>query len=139
MIGKSLLGFGFLLILLLLPSCNSSISGVGCKTEGRHYISEDLDRCARIKFKCDSFSRPFSDECGCGCEKVRERQVKNFSPCSQRARGADYCVQVYEPVCGWKREPSGCFSPICKSSFANSCFACADREVVGYTKGACPN
>lgn len=131
-------GLAFLAF-LTMAGCSNGIVSSSCSQEGRDYISKDPSRCATMRFKCDSQSRPFSDDCGCGCEQIKDRVLKNYNRCAERSRDAEACIQIYKPVCGWKQEPSRCFSPNCKSSFANSCFACSDRSVLGYTEGACPN
>ena len=140
-IGVNLLRVFYSAGIVLLLSCSSGGSSTGnhCDASGRDYISRDVQRCAVMRFKCDSASRPFSDQCGCGCEAVKERPVAQFTQCGPSSRNADACIQIYKPVCGWKANPDHCFSSNCKSSYANSCFACADEHVVGYTSGACPN
>ncbi len=61
-----------------------------------------------------------------------------FISCPPDSRKVDFCIEVYEPVCGWFTEkPSDCKSIYCKESFANHCFACKDNRVIGYTKGKC--
>lgn len=114
-------------------------SGSGCDTDGKEYLSKDPAQCERMKFKCDSTSQPFFDSCGCGCEIKTERALNGYMTCGPREKAADQCIQIYQPVCGWKANPSRCFSPGCKQSYANKCFACVDKRVVGYTEGACPN
>jgi len=61
-----------------------------------------------------------------------------FIECSPESKKADYCIEVYEPVCGWfTKKPSECQNLYCKESYANHCFACKDKRVFGYTKGKC--
>jgi hypothetical protein len=65
---------------------------------------------------------------------------KFFFSCPPGSRKADFCLEVYEPVCGWFTEkPSECNSIYCRESYANQCFACKDNRVIGYTKGKCKN
>ena len=125
---------------LSLPHCGTVLpGGSGCDADGKEYVSKDPQKCEMMKFKCDSSSRPFFDSCGCGCERIGDRPLNGYMTCDARQKGADQCIQIYQPVCGWKANPSRCFSPGCKQSYANKCFACVDSRVVGYTEGACPN
>ncbi len=64
----------------------------------------------------------------------------SFIKCPEDSKNIDYCIEVYEPVCGWfTNKPSDCNSIYCRESYANSCFACKDKRVIGYTKGNCKN
>ena len=43
---------------------------VGCpdaNAPGVHYVSQDPEACARIRFRCEEGQVPFSQACGCGC------------------------------------------------------------------------
>ncbi len=65
---------------------------------------------------------------------------KNFEYkiCSKESKTIDYCLEVYKPVCGWfVSSPDQCISQYCRESFANDCFACKDKRVIGYTMGNC--
>ncbi|GIX43260.1 MAG: hypothetical protein KatS3mg129_2993 [Leptospiraceae bacterium] len=63
---------------------------------------------------------------------------KFFKECTPESKNADFCIEVYEPVCGWFTEkPSDCNDIYCRESYANQCFACKDKRVIGYTKGNC--
>lgn len=58
--------------------------------------------------------------------------------CSPESKKIDYCIEKYQPVCGWFVEnPKDCQNSYCRESFANECFACKDRRVLGYTFGNC--
>lgn len=36
----------------------------------RTYAETNLLSCSRIRLRCGDAQRPFSDECGCGCERI---------------------------------------------------------------------
>ena len=36
----------------------------------RHYVVQKLEQCKLVKFRCAPGEQGFSDECGCGCEKL---------------------------------------------------------------------
>mgnify|MGYP000097224188 CR=1 FL=1 len=134
-----LLPASIILIGLFIGCGTGTPGGDGCDTDGKEYVNQDPQNCERIKFKCDSYSRPFFDDCGCGCERVKERPISSYQSCGPRQKEAANCIQIYKPVCGWSEKPSRCFSPQCRQSYANSCFACVDTRVMGFTDGACPN
>lgn len=54
-----------------------------------------------------------------------------YRACSPESRQAEVCAMIYAPVCG--RDASNA-----QRTFENACRACADRTIVGYTPGACP-
>jgi phage shock protein PspC (stress-responsive transcriptional regulator) len=54
--------------------------------------------------------------------------------CLPDMRGADFCMELYAPVCGFKERPS---NTTIGSSFSNSCFACTNPEILFYIKGEC--
>lgn len=61
-----------------------------------------------------------------------------INKCSSESRNVDYCIEVYQPVCGWFTEDIlNCKKTYCRESFANSCFACKDKRIIGYTEGKC--
>jgi len=51
------------------PQCNFD-------NPDRQYAGESLEICSRILFVCDEGYQAFSDECGCGCEKI-DTEVDN--------------------------------------------------------------
>lgn len=58
--------------------------------------------------------------------------------CSPESKKIDYCIEKYQPVCGWfVKNPKDCQNSYCRESFANECFACKDKRVFGYTFGNC--
>jgi len=50
--------------------------------------------------------------------------------CEPEDREKDVCMQLYEPVCGFKYDKS-------KETFSNSCFACSNTQVNFYIPGEC--
>ncbi len=57
--------------------------------------------------------------------------------CMPEQRNADVCIEIYEPVCGYFSEESGCEDSSCRKEYSNSCFACNDERVIYYEKGMC--
>ncbi|WP_395804987.1 hypothetical protein [Archangium minus] len=41
-----------------------------CDDPNRTYVSKDPDKCAAIRFVCETGKEPFFDDCGCGCQPV---------------------------------------------------------------------
>jgi len=66
-----------------------------------------------------------------GGEKVQD-------DCTSEQRGAEFCIELYQPVCGWFKEEISCIRYPCASTFSNSCFACIDDNVGYWTEGMCP-
>lgn len=63
-----------------------------------------------------------------------------FKECTVESRNIQYCIELYQPVCGWfTKKPSDCTNIYCRESYANSCFACKDKRVLGFTEGKCKN
>lgn len=59
-------------------------------------------------------------------------QVENFNGeyCSADLRNADYCITLYEPVCGHDYNGE-------ELTFSNSCFACSSEQIEYYINGEC--
>jgi hypothetical protein len=58
--------------------------------------------------------------------------------CLPEQRGVDACIEIYQPVCGTVNVQ--CVTTPCdptQEAFANSCKACANSLVSGYTNGEC--
>jgi len=65
-------------------------------------------------------------------------EKRGFFYCTEEERNNSYCTKQLDPVCALKNiqcitEPC---SPI-QETYSNSCLACAEPEVIGYTKGSC--
>lgn len=39
-----------------------------CDDPNRSYVSREPDKCAAIRFVCETGKEPFFDDCGCGCQ-----------------------------------------------------------------------
>ncbi|MBI4117061.1 hypothetical protein HY449_04940 [Candidatus Pacearchaeota archaeon] len=107
----------------------------------RYYVSDDVEFCKQIKFLCKPEYEPFSDDKGCGCRLIQNNsgdtsEKKTF--CTEESRGADVCVELYMPVCGWFSSEIKCAKYPCAQTFSNSCFACSNNNVEYYTPGECP-
>ncbi|MDP3880664.1 MAG: hypothetical protein Q8Q32_00575, partial [bacterium] len=65
-------------------------------------------------------------------------QQAGFTYCQPSQRNADACIEIYQPVCGQVQVE--CVTTPCNpvpETFSNSCFACMNERVIGYTQGAC--
>jgi hypothetical protein len=58
--------------------------------------------------------------------------------CKPEQRGAEFCYEIYAPVCGWFNQNIKCIKYPCAQNFENDCFACANENVEYYTQGECP-
>ncbi len=116
------------------------------------YMSMGMEECSRIRFQCELSREPFFDECGCGC-KLRENinqslrenagqsnQTKlKATDCVPEQRNADFCAEIYKPVCGWfDPDKIACVRYPCARTFSNGCFACMDEMIISWTEGECP-
>lgn len=107
----------------------------------KYYVSEDLQFCSQIKFLCKSGYEPFSDDKGCGCRLTPDNSGSsgNKTFCTDESRGAEVCMELYAPVCGWFNSEIKCIKYPCAQTFSNSCFACSNSNVEYYTPGECFN
>jgi hypothetical protein len=58
--------------------------------------------------------------------------------CLPEQRGADGCIEIYQPVCGQVQVE--CITTPCnpvKETYENSCKACVNSRVFSYTEGEC--
>ena len=71
-----------------------------------------------------------------GNENTSERE-KHY--CSPGDKNNKVCIELYDPACGWF-DPTHiqCIRYPCARTFSNSCFACADKDVIYWTGGECP-
>lgn len=105
--------------------------------ENRKYVSKSPDECSRIRFVCEQAMEYFEDDCGCGCKKQESELQQNY--CTPEQKKADVCIEIYKPVCGWSDpEKIQCIRYPCARTFSNSCYACADENVLYWTEGECP-
>lgn len=106
----------------------------------RYYVSDDVEFCKQIKFLCKPEYEPFSDDKGCGCRLIRDNSgsSENKTFCTDESRGADICIELYAPVCGWFSPEINCIKYPCAQTFSNSCFACSNGNVEYYIPGECP-
>ncbi|HZH78243.1 MAG TPA: hypothetical protein VEY88_19600 [Archangium sp.] len=52
--------------------CQEAPRKTACDDPQRTYVSRDAEQCALLRFFCeDPKTVPFSDECGCGCERAK--------------------------------------------------------------------
>lgn len=105
--------------------------------QGRTYKSRDATVCMRIKYACENGTAPFSDESGCGCMPV----TQEVTVCDHTAARGMMCTMQYDPVCAQVDNSIRCIRAPCPSTdnvtYSNSCEACKNENVYGYTKGAC--
>ncbi len=141
---KFILTLTFILLLIvfviaiLYPKENVVILDNGETRPDRNYIGYTEEECSRIQVLCTPDREYFSDETGCGCELKQPAQEERFN-CTEESRTADFCIEIYQPVCGWNDpEKIRCIKFPCASTSSNSCFACQDENVLYYTEGVCP-
>lgn len=58
------------------------------------------------------------------------KDVEEKVYCSINQRNADFCIELFSPVCGFNDLNQG-------TTFSNSCFACSTTETVFYVDGEC--
>jgi hypothetical protein len=77
----------------------------------------------------------------CENHKCRIKEIKeNYCKSSDNIdRKSEMCADNYEPACGWYNNSIQCFKYPCAQTFSNSCMACADKKVLFWTEGECPN
>lgn len=124
-----------IILSILLVSC-SKPNNCSYGDSSKEYVSKDADSCSRIKFVCDQGFEYFSDECGCGCKDLSDKDEKTY--CIESQRNAEACTMEYNPVCGWWNSSIQCFKYPCAATYGNVCMACADGKVLYWTKGECP-
>lgn len=108
------------------------------------YVGRSIQQCSTIKFMCEQNMEYFENDCGCGCKlkevnqtSKNEAQKSNF--CTPEQKAADFCAEIYEPVCGWFDSAKiQCVRYPCADAYSNSCFACMDEKVLYWTVGECP-
>ena len=118
--------------------CRDSEGNLFVEIIKKQYVGYGEEECSKISILCTPDREYFSDETGCGCELKKDSEVQRIN-CTEESRNADACIEIYQPVCGWNDpEKIQCIKFPCASTYSNSCFACADENVLYYTKGVCP-
>ncbi len=124
--------------------------GCGCKniennnlTDSLNCTSYEIDKCPLECAVCPPCVACSSIKCSskefCKSQGFDENWYKKQNYCKPSEREADICIQLYQPVCGWF--DSGkikCIKYPCAKEFSNSCFACANENVLYWTDGTCP-
>ena len=67
-----------------------------------------------------------------------QEEPEYATACELSQREVEACIEIYAPVCGQKQVQ--CITAPCPAiptTYSNSCFACMDAQVLGYTEGAC--
>lgn len=58
--------------------------------------------------------------------------------CTSQSRNVEACIEIYQPVCGFfDPDKIECVTKPCTNTYANSCFACIDENVLYYEEGEC--
>ena len=120
-----------LLLITIETYTKQTLEEVSKGNDVRKYISQDLNECLGIQALCVPGRIFFSDETGCGCELIEEESKK--VNCEESQRNTDFCIEIYQPVCGWN--DLGKFSS--SETFSNSCFACQNEDILYYIQGEC--
>lgn len=69
-----------------------------------------------------------------------EPDLKPETKCLPEQRDADFCIEIYQPVCA--KVNVQCIKAPCppiEQTFSNSCKACQNSLVESYIKGECKN
>ena len=107
----------------------------------RKYVSQDTNECQRTQILCVEGSEKFEDSTGCGCQPKTTQQ--KLTLCLDEQRNADACITLFAPVCATVDTNLRCITEPCPSTefktYSNSCVACSDENVLGYTEGECSN
>jgi len=113
----------------------------GVVMDGKKYVSQDPEECTRLMFMCAE-GEAFYDETGCGCtvEEVSDEPVgePGRTECTDEERASEFCIALYQPVCGWMAEHIKCIKYPCAQTYSNRCFACQNLDVGYVTEGECP-
>ncbi|MEK6855270.1 MAG: hypothetical protein AABX73_03540 [Nanoarchaeota archaeon] len=121
--------------ILLDKKCNYN-------SQTKKYIGKSKTECERLLFQCEENSQAFFDDCGCGCETKNSNsppRTPEETLCGPKSGLAESCTEVYAPVCGWfNPEKIECIKYPCAQTFLNSCFACANKDILSWTAGECP-
>lgn len=67
-----------------------------------------------------------------------EKPAADEIVCAPEDRQAEACIEIYAPVCASYQVQ--CVTTPCNpvpKSYSNSCFACADQNVISYSEGVC--
>jgi hypothetical protein len=115
-------------------NCTAESSACDYNSTIKSYIKKDPN-CV-INFLCIQGTKAFSDECGCGCEKINSEPEKIY--CTPEQKKAEVCPEYYSATCGWFNQSIKCLKYPCAQTFSNPCFACAQANVEYYTEGVCP-
>lgn len=91
----------------------------------------------------DDASAQCQDALHSSCEQVHtcepSPEFDGFIDCE--GPRPDFCTEQYDPVCAEVDTGIRCITEPCPSTewktYGNACSACADRQVYGYTPGAC--
>jgi hypothetical protein len=91
---------------------------------------------------CPPNAECFAPEtCTAKCVPLPEPEPTPYTTCEDAARGAEMCPMIYAPVCAEVDTGIRCVQAPCPSSkfvtYSNSCVACSDKSVLGYTDGPC--
>jgi hypothetical protein len=110
--------FGVLVIsLLFLVSCSQPLTA--CTEEAK--VCPDGSSVGRQGPNCE-----FAE---CGVKQVN---------CTNEDRKAEFCIEIYQPVCGWNNENIKCIDYPCAATYSNSCKACQEENVAYWIAGECP-
>ena len=111
-----------------------------CNYTEDSYLGKSKKECFTIQFSCAPGYEPFSDDCGCGCKKILDINNTDLNVCSPESRDNDFCIEWYQPVCGWfDPEQIQCIRYPCANTYSNSCHACRDDKVKYWSSGECPD
>lgn len=63
----------------------------------------------------------------------------NIHKCKADERLAEFCIALYDPVCGWNDpDKVQCVRYPCAETYSNGCEACKSENILYWTHGECP-
>ena len=105
---------------------------VACTTEQPQIKVTNFEECVQAGNPVmESFPRQCRNEDQIFVEEISEPKMQE---CTQRL---DICTKEYNPVCGYWNENIKCIKAPCAQTYGNSCEACSNEDVKGWTSGEC--
>lgn len=71
------------------------------------------------------------------CE-IKPKEINYCESSDENSQEVNACIDLYQPVCGWFNPTINCFRYPCAQTFSNSCYACANSNVLYWIEGECP-
>ena len=98
-------------------------------------IPKNVTVCTQESMMCPDGS--YVGRTGPNCEFAPCPGNPKMTYCNPESRNAQYCIELYKPVCGWFSPEIQCIKYPCAQTFGNGCVACHNSEILYYTEGEC--